>query len=145
MAMNGKNTSQKFTPSITVMLRNRSRELYQHLPEPGDTYLYRETELSKSTWCFLTEHDLLEEVEYVNQSDDYPDMDKGFNCTHVWRTPVDTWEKITEYADGESSHPCTEDGHRGLRNLGDGEYTCKNDACDRTFGRETAERIVEEM
>lgn len=32
-------------------------------------------------------------------------------------------------------------GHRGMRKVGDDEFTCLNEHCDETFDRETAEAI----
>jgi hypothetical protein len=35
--------------------------------------------------------------------------------------------------------PC---GHKGVRNLRDGAYSCTNEDCDAEFGREVAEAVV---
>lgn len=50
----------------------------------------------------------------------------------------DVLERMREGVDT----PCE---HRGIRNLGDGEYTCGAEFCDVRFGRDTAREAMEGM
>ena len=56
-----------------------------------------------------------------------------------WQTDPKVWQYVSDIKGGENWTPC---GHKGVRNLGDDEFTCCNDDCDRTFGREIAEEVV---
>lgn len=53
----------------------------------------------------------------------------------VWTTNAAAWEYINECIDAPKAGPCE---HSGIRNLGDGEFTCTNDDCSKTFGRDVA-------
>jgi len=73
-------------------------------------------------------------------------MDKGLltvvetrrigGCNYnIWEVPDDVLDRAQEYAD-DSDTPVPGCPHRGLRNLGDGVYTCCNDDCDNSCSRE---------
>lgn len=57
---------------------------------------------------------------------------------NIWRVPDDVLDRAQEYVD-DSDTPVPGCPHRGLRNLGDGEYTCCNDDCDNSCSREEVE------
>lgn len=57
----------------------------------------------------------------------------------MWETDAKCYEYVQEDLEaGDQRLPCN---HRGLRNLGNGQFTCMKDHCSQTFDRETAERI----
>lgn len=54
---------------------------------------------------------------------------------NIWDAPDDVLDRAQEYLD-DSDTPVPGCPHRGLRNLGDGVYTCCNDDCDNSCSRE---------
>jgi len=58
----------------------------------------------------------------------------------IWTTDKRAYEYVNNViSDPTTAGPCE---HGGIRNLGDGEFTCTNDECDVRFGREIAlERV----
>jgi hypothetical protein len=52
----------------------------------------------------------------------------------VWTTPDPVHDRAADYARAQSS-PCG-CGHSGIRNLGDGEFTCTTNSCDVRVPRE---------
>lgn len=61
------------------------------------------------------------------------------NGSNTWTTDEQVWGYVEDIRDAGNWTPC---GHKGVRNLGDGEYTCCNDDCDETFGRGVAEEVT---
>ena len=62
------------------------------------------------------------------------------SASNVWQTDRHAWEYVNDViGETHNAGPCD---HSGLRNLGDGEYTCTNDDCSVTCGRDVAlERV----
>jgi len=56
----------------------------------------------------------------------------------VWRVADAAHDYAAEIV-AETDSPCG-CGHSGIRNLGDGEYTCTTDSCDVRVSREVVER-----
>jgi len=61
-------------------------------------------------------------------------------ASNVWQTDRRAWEYVNDViSETTTAGPCE---HGGIRNLGDGEFTCTNDECDVRFGRDVAlERV----
>jgi len=58
------------------------------------------------------------------------------SASTIWQTDRSAWEYVNDVVDSTTTAgPCD---HPGIRNLGDGEFTCTTDECDATFGREIA-------
>jgi len=58
---------------------------------------------------------------------------------NVYATDERAWALIEDYAASERPLLCD---HGGLRNLGDGLYTCGHDACDHRYTRDTVELLL---
>ena len=61
-----------------------------------------------------------------------------YRCYNIYRVPTGVRERAQEIVESRNS-PCG-CGHTGIRNLGDGRYTCCNDNCDVRVRREEVER-----
>lgn len=56
---------------------------------------------------------------------------------NIYRTSPAAYEYVDRLQEPDS--PCR---HTGIRNLGDGQYTCSNDRCDARFGETVAQNIL---
>ncbi len=80
---------------------------------------------TKSSWDRLVEHDVLERLRW----EEVDDTKRG-----VYRLRAECRATLRELvADRDTICPC---GHRGVRNLRDGGYTCLFAPCDREFTRD---------
>jgi hypothetical protein len=138
---------------ITGVLRERGPRLGQ-LPAPGQLYTFRAVDeaIEYRDWRWLTnagEGAVLNDHGYAADHAEFGGREgvpgrSRHHTRHVWSTPPAVAEGILDVQRPEGHpHPCLADGHRGIRNLGDGRYSCTNDDCDRRFGRDVAEAIVE--
>jgi len=66
-----------------------------------------------------------------------PSNQRDGNGTCIWELSDAAHERAAEWAATINS-PCG-CGHSGIRNLGDGEYTCTTDDCDVRVSREVVE------
>jgi hypothetical protein len=57
-----------------------------------------------------------------------------------WQTKQGVAEWVEDKIAGRTTTPCG--CSTGIRTIEPGTYTCRNDDCDETFGRETAEEVV---
>lgn len=125
------------------------------------TQTFRILRCHRSASCELPPPD----VEWVTDNDMAPDLHEvGDDLANVVRRFVEHGIiQPVGYADPQSSRriyvtnpksfrwveqnirenttwtPC---GHTGVRNLGDGEFTCVRDHCDETFPRSVAEEVL---
>lgn len=138
---------------IRGVLRERGPRLGQ-LPAPGQLYTFRAVDdaIEYGDWrwltnagegAVLTDHGYAADHPAFGGREGVPGRSRH-HTRHVWSTPPALAEGILDVQRPEGHpHPCLADGHRGIRNLGDGRYSCTNDDCDRRFGRDVAEKIVE--
>jgi hypothetical protein len=59
--------------------------------------------------------------------------------TNDYETTEQGWDVIQDYADREDALLC---GHGGIKNLGNGVYTCGSDQCDHRYTRDTMELLL---
>lgn len=98
------------------------------LPEPS-----REWE------CADVDDVLAEKVNLFSRRDIIKIVKRDSVRGYVWRTRPEAYAQVERVRAEEKLTPC---GHAGVRNLGDGEFTCTTDACEETFGREAAEEVL---
>lgn len=67
------------------------------------------------------------------------EIEEAKSVYRLYRVNDRVRDRLEEVADRNPLAPC---GHRGVRNLGDDEFSCTFDDCDIRFGRETAAGIV---
>jgi transposase-like protein len=108
--------------------------------------LYRTDETFSIGECDLSEIDLrrLSEIGLIERTGAWATNSTG---EHSW--PVREWaiaDGVTEWIgdrfDGAGDCPNADCEATGIKNLGDGEFTCSNEDCPETFGRETALEVV---
>lgn len=66
-------------------------------------------------------------------------VDRPATTVAMWRVDPVAYEMALEDYENTSRFPC---GHGGVRNLGDGEYSCSEDACPAIYPRATAEDVL---
>lgn len=64
--------------------------------------------------------------------------DRGSDRANVYRTRAGVVDWVKRNIPEPTTFDC---GHQGMRNLGDGQFTCQADHCDRTYDRETANAV----
>lgn len=67
-----------------------------------------------------------------------PTERKISTLTNTYRTSTGVVGWVREHIDAPRTFEC---GHPGLRNLGDGRYTCQHDECNAVYDRETAAAV----
>jgi len=97
-----------------------------------DTFTF--ADLSLSTKRTLRCAGILRDVGRVREHDDRLTQTRG----RVWVIEDAAHDYAAEVV-AETNSPCG-CGHSGIRNLGDGEYTCTTDSCDVRVSREVVER-----
>lgn len=124
------------------------------LPAPGQRYTYQAVDdaLARSDWQWLVhpetpvsldDHGPAAEHPAFGGPADIPGRSRH-STRRVWATPPAVAATIIGVRrPADHPHPCLREGHRGVRNLGGGEYTCHDGDCDRRFDRETAAAILE--
>jgi transposase-like protein len=70
------------------------------------------------------------------------DADRGASESCRWELADGVADWIRTHVATTSRCPSDDCECSGIRNLGDGEFTCSNDDCDARFGRETAEVML---
>jgi len=130
------NENSRFGPNTsnaTTIIKNRFHAARQ-LPHPKYEWTTADLpEVVKKQVQSFRFHGVIVPLDY-DRSDDY--------TRRVYKTERTAWDVILtleEQFDGIPG-PCE---HRGVRNLGDGEYTCSMDDCDARFDRETARRRLD--
>lgn len=59
---------------------------------------------------------------------------------HTWRTKPEAYRYAQENIEPPTRTPC---GHTGVRNLGEGVFTCRREDCDYRFDRDAAREVLE--
>lgn len=107
-------------------------DLIAALPEPPETFVRREMPGGNHREALqrLIRVGAIREVE--RERVEY-DGDTSPSFRWVYRVERWAYETATDQvANRDAPMPC---GHSGIRNLGDGEYACAYDGCDKTFRR----------
>jgi hypothetical protein len=106
------------------------------LPAPEETWFFRELDslthrdIHTLSNCNVVERDSIEFRDH-----------QGNSKIIRWRVVPAAYDFIERRVSAPSLTPC---GHRGVRCLDAGErYTCTDDSCEATFGRETAREVLE--
>jgi len=100
----------------------------RNLPRPDEEWRFAEVDdLGRGRLQKLWHLGIVEKVRRPVDEDVY-----------VWQTDTRAWKLIEEYADREEPLLCD---HPGIRNLGDGLYTCGRDECDHKYTRDTVELL----
>jgi len=132
--------------SIAQGLRKRARTLAGVLPEPGETYVYDDISdgIGRDDWQWFCANGVLIDHGLAMAHDDYPGGRDDWGTIRVWETPAPVAAEVAAAAPDDSAHPCRADSHGGVRTIDPdaGVYTCTDDDCERTFGRDTAEAIL---
>ena len=83
-------------------------------------------------------------IDLLQPASDRPISDPEVEGSYSWLwEPADgVREWIEHNVDLRGECPAADCDSRGVKNLGDGEFTCTNDDCPETFGRETAEEVL---
>lgn len=98
------------------------------LPHPNETWIARDQE-----------DVLADQIQLFDARGIIKFVERNEHSRHVWRTNPGVWDYVQEFREEATWTPC---GHTGVRNLGDGDYTCTCDSCDETFDRDTAEQVI---
>lgn len=98
------------------------------LPHPDETWEAREVD-----------DELTRQLKRFNARGIIEIAERSRPHRYKWQTKRSVWPVVQQFRDQGNWTPC---GHKGIRNLGDGEFSCCNDNCEETFGRETAEEVV---
>ena len=83
-------------------------------------------------------------IGLIQRASDRPISDPEVEGSYSWLwEPADgVREWIEHNVDLRGQCPAPDCDSRGVKNLGDGEFTCTNDDCDSRFDRETAEEVL---
>lgn len=128
--------SVQSTPTKTVvnLLRTHKAAAFK-LPEPDDGIRLEELRdrIGHALVYRFREWDIIQRGDPLGDDDEY----EG----HWWYTNRTAYAYLHENYDEPTLTPCG--CSNGVRCVTAGEvYTCQNDNCDETFGRETAEEVV---
>jgi hypothetical protein len=106
-------------------------DLLVSLPEPPETFIRRDVPDSHhdvlQALCHRGAIEQVRRVKITYESDTSPSW--------RYRYRVAPWAyrlAVAQVRGRDAPMPC---GHAGIRNLGDGEYTCCYDACELTYER----------
>lgn len=115
----------------------RNNRIAHALVDAPNPFIWRETELSKRDIRRLREHEIITHAD--GRREVPPDEDVSWP---MWRWSiadgVREWIKHNCRPDGT----CPDCDATGIHNLGDGAFTCTNEACDSDFDRETALEVL---
>lgn len=109
-------------------LQPRASLLAETFSKPGERWVATEIDDAAIPWLQRLEQ--LHVIKVVDSVD-------GVN---IYQTTQDGWDKIQELADQQNGDLLCD--HEGLRNLGDGRFTCGKDWCSHLYSRDTAELLI---
>lgn len=105
-------------------------DLLTALPEPPETFIRQDVpDGHRDALQALTHRGAIAQVRQVKIT--YEDNSPSWR----WRYRIEPWAyrlAVAQVRDRDAAMPC---GHAGIRNLGDGEYTCCYDACELVYER----------
>lgn len=99
------------------------------LPEPDENWQWKDVDIEDSLLAQFSARDIIQKEN------------RTWQCW-TWTTP----RHVHEYIQSQIQIPditTAECGHTGIHNLGDDRYTCANEDCEETFGRETAREVIQ--
>ena len=108
------------------------------LPDPDEDVSFEAliSEIGRSAAFRLQALEIIEKVRFVRDDSDYD------HEGHLWRTSPAAVRWIDRVIDEDVvTTPCG--CSTGIKNLGDGEYTCTDEDCSSRFGRETAREVLD--
>ena len=127
-----KRRGQAVDTTTANVLKSRQADAHQlpapDAPEPFDEL---ESRIGKSSVRKFIETGIL-------VAEAAPDADTRGQLYHI-RPTVQRW--LNAHLPDPDTTPCG--NHTGVRNLGDGEFTCMDDACDCRLTREQAKEVLE--
>ena len=116
---------------------SRHRRVARELVRADPPVRRRELGLSESDFYRCVSDGLL--VKHSDTPVKDPETD---DYSWLWEAPDGVVKWIEHSMDLTGDCPAADCPSRGVRNLGDGEYTCTDDDCDARFDRETAEEVL---
>ena len=108
------------------------------LPEPETkvSFTALSEEIGRPAACKLAAVNVIEKVRFVRDDSDYD------HEGHLWRMSPAAARWIDRViSEDVVTTPCG--CSTGVRNLGDGEFTCTDEDCSSRFGRETAREVLD--
>ena len=112
-----------------------NKDMLKELPEPSETFVRKELSDHYQTNFLESVHrNIVIEVDETKLESHVKDGRIRNYRVKVWQTNARAYELIQDYLDkGNPYLPC---GHSGINNLGDDEFACNYEACDKVYPRE---------
>ncbi|MFB6254194.1 MAG: hypothetical protein ABEI06_06275, partial [Halobacteriaceae archaeon] len=126
---------QRSTDTLSPGTKKRLRAhawLIAQLPDPGETFQVQDVDRIQNTKGLLA---LLHDVGVIRR------VGHDNDGVSKWEVREGVKEYVADYRSNRSELPC---GHTGFVNLGDGEYKCSYDGCDRRYSRQMIEEVFGE-
>lgn len=120
----------------TYVSRAQCRALKQRqyvideLPPAGEPFRWSDLDITDADLYKLSEVDIIEKRDQID----------GSTSAHYWSTVPGIHEWAADHIDESARTPCGK--ATGVRNLGDGEFTCNNSDCDCRMTREQAREVL---
>lgn len=131
---------------VVTKLNQHFTDFRTGLPEPERVFIFSDIQDGLTSdnlrWLHENSNAMLIECGYAGEHPKFEGGMGDFNSTKCYKVKPEVHEYLHSRELNEK-HPCVEEGHTGIRNLGDGEYTCTRDGCNERFDRETAKEIVD--
>ena len=132
-------TSYRDTLEIAAAaLLKSDKDLCRDLLDAPDPFRLSQTNLAQSQLRRLQEAGV---IEADARCENNPDVPSASTC-YEWSIADGVIEWIEATWDFSASRSCPDCDATGIKNLGDGRFTCSNDDCPSEFGRETAREVL---
>lgn len=125
--MGAERKDSKGVKQIRAVLE-RNRGVAQELPHPEEQWTSAEMGLNNRQIHTFSRKGIIEKAGDVS----------GNTNANLWKTTPRAYE-YAKSIERKAAAPC---GYSGVKNLGDGEFTCTEKTCDCRFDRETAEQVL---